>query len=103
MDNRIGSFVRNQFSLFNENFIDSLSENSGDHIHDFRIAAKRIKMIFGFIQIVCKNAGMKTMYRSSGIREAFKAAGRYREISLNRHLLAELGNVIDDKIQYAPE
>ena len=43
MDSRIEIFIRNQFGQFNENFINSLSAKAGEYIHDFRIAAKRIK------------------------------------------------------------
>jgi len=90
MDSRIELFVRNQFRLFNDNFIISLSENAGDPVHDFRIAAKRIRMISGFFETVSGRGEMDLKFKSSGILQAFKVAGRYREWSLNRKLLAEI-------------
>jgi CHAD domain-containing protein len=90
MDSRIELFVRNQFRLFRENFIASFSENAGDSVHDFRIAAKRIRMMSGFFETISRRGGMDLKFRSSGIRQAFKVAGRYREWSINGNLLAEL-------------
>lgn len=89
MKEKIENYLKEQFRCYRVHLISSLEKNNTGHIHDFRVALKRIRAIANFTGKINRSAIPENYFRIYHFNRIFKAGGRLREIHINMELLKQ--------------
>ncbi len=82
------TYIRHQFRAFNNNLLDSVKPDHEISLHDFRVAAKRIRTLESVTKILSREPELVHYIRKAKIGEAMKSGGYLREVELHSSILA---------------